>query len=186
MRFLFAFCLAFLFSFLSAKSLNASEYIFSYLLISKNGIIVREKYDFTPAMTKTKSNKKSDSIKNYNKKDSIESENIESENLNKTSADLLSDKIESALASSAGFTRAENFICNIAYEVEKVKTERDFWRNKKTEIIDCISGWGVVLDDNAKANNLQANAITKITIPPTRIKLKIGGGLAEISKIHVR
>lgn len=112
--------------------LSASEYLFSYRVAIKNGIILNEKYNFSPAMMNAKMLNR---LQNPYKK------------------------------------------CEIPHQA---KSEREFLRDYKEEILKCFFNWGVRLEDRSKVTNLQGESLSSLSIPPSRIKIDYENGITTI------
>ncbi|MDY3113371.1 MAG: hypothetical protein SOW25_03475, partial [Helicobacter sp.] len=70
---------------------------------------------------------------------------------------------------------------NLACEIEhNSKSEREFLKAYKEQILECFFKWGVKLQDRTESKNLKAKSISTLEIPPHRIKLEFTQGLASI------
>lgn len=112
--------------------INASEYIFSYRIAVKNGIVLNEKYDFSPSMV---------------------------------SANMLKQ------------TKHPYKSCEILHDA---KSEKALLKDYRAKILECFFNWGVRLEDRSEVRNLRGNSLTFLVIPPTRIKIEYGSGIATL------
>ena len=110
----------------------ASESIFSYQLNVKNGIMLKERYYFSPTMIGAKVLNKD---KNPNKK------------------------------------------CEISH---LARSEKEFLKEHKEEILECFFAWGIKLEDRTKMQHLQSQSLTFLWIPPMRIQIEFESGIATI------
>ncbi len=112
--------------------IEASEYIFSYRVAVENGIVLSEKYYFSPAM-------------------------VNAETLNKVKNPYKQ--------------------CEI---VHNAKSEKEFLRYSKEDILECFFKWGVKLEDRSTASDYKGAYISFLSIPATRIKIEYESGIAKI------
>ncbi|CAM2959087.1 hypothetical protein [Helicobacter burdigaliensis] len=113
--------------------LNAREFVFSYRLAIKDGVVLNEDYYFSPVMQERKSR-----LSPYKN-------------------------------------------CEILHEA---KSEKEFLKNYKEEILECFFKWGIKLEDRSKATNLVGNFVSVLSIPPTRIYIEFERGIAKIYYLH--
>ncbi|MDE5602743.1 MAG: hypothetical protein K2I71_02335 [Helicobacter sp.] len=121
-----------IFALLLSMPFYASEYLFSYQLSVKNGIVLNEKYYFSPTMIGSKILKKD---RNPYKK------------------------------------------CEISH---LARSEKEFLKDYKEEILECFFTWGIKLEDRTKAQYLQSQSLTFLWIPPMRIQIEFENELVVI------
>ena len=67
--------------------------------------------------------------------------------------------------------------CEIAHDA---KSEKALLKDYKVRILECFFNWGVRLEDRSEVHNLRGSSLTFLAIPPTRIRIEYGNGIATL------